>query len=314
MSDTGKLLAELFESYLTWRRACNNSEATVQGERFNGRRFLLWLCRSQQITTPDRLYKKHLEDWQKYLAMRLTEKGRPLNPRSINKTIEACRSFLRYLALHDYVPKNLWEMLRYVKTPQHLPTSVLTHGEMRKLLSRMPLRTTLDYRNRAVMELLYTSGIRAGELQGLNLEDVDFNNATMLVTGKGDKQRIVPIGRTALRYLESYLTAVRPFLLKNPKEKAIFLTIGGKRFPYHRLRAIVKVCAAAAGLPDNITAHTFRRSCTTELIRGGAGLYQVKELLGHSHLDTLTPYTKLTITDLKKTHEKCHPRERDDQP
>lgn len=312
MTDTGKLLAELFESYLTWRLACNISEATVKTERTNGRGFLLWLCRVHQVTTPEMLSKRHIEAWQKHLAVKLTEKGKPLNPRSINKTIEACRGFLHYLVLHGFVSSSLREMLRYVKEPHFLPTSVLTHVEVRKLLSKVPSGSTLDYRNRAVMELLYTSGIRAGELEGLNVEDVNFQHGTMRVTGKGRKQRVVPIGRTALRYLESYLTAVRPFFPGKPGEKAMFLTSRGTRFPYHRLRAIVKASAVMAGLPAHVTPHTFRRSCTTELIRGGAGLYQVKELLGHEHLDTLAPYTKLTIADLKKTHEKCHPRERDD--
>ena len=133
----------------------------------------------------------------------------------------------------------------------------------------------------------------------------------MVVTGKGNKQRVVAIGKTALKYLESYVLAIRPYLLKRRSEKALFLTLrGGKRFKYRSLLKYVHSYAEGADL-DDVTPHTFRRSCTTELIRSGANMYHVKELLGHESLDTLVHYTKLTIIDLKKTHEKCHPREKD---
>ena len=140
-----------------------------------------------------------------------------------------------------------------------------------------------------MLEVLYSTGIRVGELLGLNVTDVDLDNATAVVLGKGNKQRVVPIGKTALRLLESYLKAVRPFLLSRADEPALFLNHAGQRMPYH----------------------TFRRSCTTELIRAGANLYHVKELLGHEDLETLKHYTKLTIEDLKATHARCHPREQE---
>ena len=130
------------------------------------------------------------------------------------------------------------------------------------------------------------------------------------------------IGRTALGLVESYLKGVRPFLArlspegedgpaKGPEEQALFLDEGGKRLPYYTLLRIVHAAAKRAGAAANVTPHTFRRSCTTELLRGGAGMYHVKELLGHESLETLKHYAKLTIADLKATHEKCHPRERD---
>jgi len=107
-----------------------------------------------------------------------------------------------------------------------------------------------------------------------------------------------------------YLKAVRPFLLKKADEQALFLNQAGERMPYHTFRRMVQRYAQAAGLDIKVTPHTFRRSCTTELIRGGANLYHVKELLGHENLETLKHYTKLTIEVLKATHARCHPRER----
>jgi integrase/recombinase XerD len=182
--------------------------------------------------------------------------------------------------------------------------------QVKKLLGVIDTTAPDGYRDRTILELLYSTGIRVGELIGLNCEDVDYPNTTMLVNGKGDKQRVVPIGRTALRYLESYTKAVRGFLVRNPAEPALFLNGHGERIKRFTIAQHLHRYAARAGLDVNVTPHTFRRSCTTELIRSGANFYHVKELLGHESLDTVRHYAKLTIQDLKATHAKCHPRER----
>jgi site-specific recombinase XerD len=116
-----------------------------------------------------------------------------------------------------------------------------------------------------------------------------------------------------LRHLESYIKAVRPFLVREATEPAVFLDRSGKRLPYHTLRRIIQRHTQACDVEVAVTAHTFRRSCTTEMIRGGANLYHVKELLGHESLETVKHYTKLTIEDLRKTHQKCHPREKNER-
>src|SRR6056297_3397512 len=188
----------------------------------------------------------------------------------------------------------------------------------KKMLQREPrafsiISTTNRRRDRAMLELLYSTGIRAGEVLALDVARVDLKNATATVYGKGRKERVVPIGKTALRYTESYLTAVRPFLLRDRTEQAVFLDPKGERLPYHCFRRLVHKYADALGIAVNVTPHTFRRSCTTELLRSGANMYHVKDLLGHESLDTLKHYAKLTITDLRATHRQCHPRERSDR-
>jgi integrase/recombinase XerD len=281
--------------------------------RYNVLSFLRWLQRSYHVHTPGGLRKAHCEAWLIHLSSRPAHpSGRPLKPSTINKNNQSVKGFLKYMATHDYIRGNMPLLLPRVQEPKTLPTSVLTHAQMRKLLSACPTDTPLAYRNRAVLELLYSTGLRAAELLGLDEHHVDLSNATALVTGKGNKQRVVPIGHTALRYVESYVLAVRPFLQRGGDSRALFLTRSGTRLRYRRLLTLVKTAAERAGLSGRISPHTFRRSCTTELVRGGAGLYQVKELLGHASLHSLTPYTKLTINDLRRTHQKCHPRERDD--
>jgi site-specific recombinase XerD len=123
---------------------------------------------------------------------------------------------------------------------------------------------------------------------------------------------MVPIGHTAHRYLETYIKAIRPFLLRDRAEMALFLNARGVRYSYSSLQVYVQNFMRQFDFDERITAHTFRRSCATEMIRSGANVYHVKELLGHETLRTLHHYLKLTIADLKRTHEKCHPRERDE--
>ena len=175
----------------------------------------------------------------------------------------------------------------------------------------MATDTAEGYRNRTILELLYSSGIRSAELLGLDLPHIDITDRTALVIGKGRKQRVVPFGVTAARFLETYIKGIRPHFLTHGSEAAIFLDSTGKRLPYYSLRRIVQACCQNSGLDVNVTPHTFRRSCTTELLRSGANMYHVKELLGHESLDTLKHYARLTITDLKRTHKRCHPREKD---
>jgi integrase/recombinase XerD len=187
-------------------------------------------------------------------------------------------------------------------------------GQIKQMLNHIDTTTPYGYRDRTLLELLYSAGLRSAEILGLNLAELDMVNRTAIVTGKGNKQRVVPIGESALRQLETYLVAIRPQLLCAGDERsAVFLNDQGRRYPYHTLNRLVAGVAKVLDVNFPVTPHTFRRSCTTEMIRGGANIYHVKELLGHENLDTLKHYTRLTITDLQKTHAKCHPREQDER-
>jgi integrase/recombinase XerD len=305
-----KTLQDHLDDYFDWRRSLKLSPETIVKNKYGIRPFIRWLERTYHVISPDGIHKDHLYEWQKHIADMKTREGHPIRPRTINTYNEGIKGFLTYLADRGYIRKDYPGFVKYVKKPITLPGNVLTHAQMRKMLMQIPRHDHAGYRDRAMLELLYSSGVRAAELLGLNTGDVDFKNRTMMVTGKGNKQRVVPIGRTALRHLETYVKAIRPYLKQDRTEKALFLNHKGKRLAYRVLLKSVHAYAQRAG-HTNVTPHTFRRSCTTELVRGGANMYHVKELLGHESLDTLKHYTRLTINDLKKTHEKCHPRERD---
>jgi len=206
---------------------------------------------------------------------------------------------------------NTVDVLEYMKVPQRLPGGVLAHKEIKKLMRKIETSDPIGYRDRTIFELMYSSGIRAGELIGLKVDDVDFDNAIIKVFGKGRKERLVPLGKTALKYVETYVKAIRPFLLTEGRKEALFLNTRGDPLQYRRLLVMVHKRSKEADLQIKVTPHTFRRSCTTELVRGGANLYHVKDILGHSDLQTLKHYAKLNVTDLRKTLAKCHPREKD---
>jgi integrase/recombinase XerD len=305
-----KALCDLLQEYIGEASSLNLSPHTLRTGRYHCHGFLIWLQRRHAVRSAEQLRRDVLQRWQKHLSAHRTAQGLPLKARSVNRQIESVRSFLSWLVRRGQVPALLLDGLTFVKEPHLLPTSVLNHGQVRQLLDGVSPSSPTGWRDRLVFELLYTTGVRASELLGLNVADVDLRNATALVLGKGNKQRMVPIGQTALRLLESYLRAVRPFLLRDQAEPALLLDQRGRRLRYHTLLRLVHHHTAQAGLPATVTPHTFRRSCATEMIRGGANLYHVKELLGHESLETLKHYTRLTIQDLKKTHRQCHPRER----
>lgn len=307
----GKALMDILGEYLDHMRALNFSRLTVRIEYYNCLSFLKWLEDVHGISAADRIAGEHILEWQRHSMSRLTRKGLPLKPRSVNRRTESLKSLLDYLAGRGMIHGRLAGCLEYVKEPKLLPVGILAHAEMRRMLDGIDTATPCGYRDRAIMELMYSCGLRAGEVVRMDLGSMDFGSALAKIHGKGSKERMVPVGATALRFAETWLRAVRPLMKPAKSEKAMFLNANGARIQYHTIRLIVLGHSRKAELSEKITTHSFRRSCATELIRGGANIYHVKELLGHEDLQTLKHYTRLTITDLRKTHAECHPREKE---
>ncbi len=273
--------------------------------------FLEFLSTRYNVTLPGELRSDHLRGYQKHIAGLVNHKGMPLKPGSMNNRVKAVRALLDYMKKCGYVTYYMTDHILYVKEPKLLPTSVLTHAQVRKLLRSVDTSSHEGYRNRAMLETLYSSGIRCSELTSLTLDSVDLEAGLMKVMGKGQKERVVPVGKTAVKYLSSYIRGIRPFMDGHDTYREIFLTIRGGPVKPYVVRQVVTRCVKKSKLKVHVSPHTFRRSCTTEMIRGNANIYHVKELLGHESLEALKPYTKLTIMDLRKTHAKCHPREKD---
>lgn len=303
-------LRQQLDDYLAYARSLRRSPVHLRMLRYSVLRTLLWLEEHQGVTKANQLAPRQVTTWIKVVAARRTTKGIPVKQCTVAKQLDADRTFFTWLEHEGLVPASIPSAFPRIKLPDFLPTSVLTHGQMVRLLERIDVTGPAGYQLRAMLEVLYSSGVRIAELLGMDLDAVDLANATARVHGKGDKWRIVPLGRTAVRFLEGYVKGVRGLRLREPEERAIWLGRDGHRLAYHVFRRELVEMVRDAGLPVVVTAHTFRRSCATELVRGGANLWHVKDLLGHENLETLKHYTRLTIVDLKKTHARCHPRER----
>jgi len=300
---------DLYERY----RGLRSSPHTIARIKTALKIFVGYLEDEFRVRTPDAITLDHILSFQSHLSVRLTKSGMPLKPRSINSIIKGVRPFLEML--HDYglLRRPLTKHLKYVKVPDLLPSSVLTHAQVRKLIRKIDTTTPEGIRDRAAIELLYSSGIRIGELESLKLKDIDIERGIARVIGKGRKERYVPIGKTSIKWLSSYIRGVRPFALTGHAEsEAVFINQSGRPLSQHSLRDRVRHYGRQLGLDIKITPHTFRRSCTSEMIKSNANLYHVKQLLGHKSFETLNHYARLDISDLRKTHERCHPREKDE--
>jgi len=236
----------------------------------------------------------------KYLAV-LKEKN--LNSRSVGRRLSALRSFFRFLSREGYIKTNPILILSSPKLDKHLP-SFMTEEEVKKLIESAFAKAPDDllaFRDRAILEAFYSSGLRISEVVGLNVDDVDFISGILKIRGKGKKERIVPVGEAALG-------AIRKYLGKKKKEtEAVFLNKNSRRITTRGVMDIVRKYLRQAGIKPGVSAHTFRHSFATHLLNRGADLRTVQELLGHANLSTSQIYTHLTTEKLKSVYDKAHP-------
>jgi integrase/recombinase XerD len=259
----------------------------------------------------DEITKGLIKDYQIALYEHINAKGMPNSIGHQNSVFRSVKQFLGYLKCSGYIVSDPADAVCYAKEPKALPKSILTPSEARKILHAPDTKSVIGYRDRTILEVFYSSGIRKTELRNLMLSDVDYHDGFLRIQGKGDKDRVVPIGRIACRYLENYIKSVRPELIRDPYNNYLFLSVRGNRINQNMPWVLIKKYAKKAKIKKNIHCHTFRHSCATAMLKNKADLRTIQELLGHKSLNTTQIYTKVTITDLKEVHQRCHPREKD---
>ncbi len=240
----------------------------------------------------------------KYL---MEQKNRGKSPSTITRTLASIRSFFHFLLQEGMVTENPSSELESPKQEQKLP-QVLSPEEIDKLLEQPDTSNFKGKRDKAMLELLYATGMRVSELISLNIEHVDVRNGYILCQGKGEKERIVPLGQMAISSLSDYLAKSRVRLRKDLSEPALFLNQHGRRLSRQGFWKILKRYAEKIGFHQIITPHTLRHSFATHLLENGADLRSVQEMLGHSDISTTQIYTQLTRKRLKDVYEKSHPR------
>jgi integrase/recombinase XerD len=307
-------LARLVEEHLADALAKGRARGTIAYRRVYLSQLLTWLearaIARARLVTP-RVLAEYLVD----LTARETRYNRKestkLSVRTLAAEASVLRSFFRWLAARRVVLFDPAEHLKLGDRTQPLPKAVLTEAEVRALL-RAPRQDVLGLRDRAILETLYSTGLRRAELCALDLYDVDPANELVRVRyGKGGRDRVVPIGASALIAIRQYLKESRPNLAVKPKEPALFIAaITHRRLGIKTLNLIVRKHAADASIEKRVTPHVLRHTCATHLLQGGADIRHVQAILGHASVATTQIYTRVAIEDLVAVHRQHHPRRR----
>lgn len=293
-------MQETFNKYINYLEVEKNaSPYTVRNYSSDLIDFLNFL-RDKGVNSLKEVDRHILRD---YLS-RLTDRG--IVKASLARKLSAIRSFYRYLMREGILSQNPLEGTSSPKQDKRLP-SFLTIEEVKRLLSAPDLSTPQGLRNRALIELIYASGLRVSELAKLNLEQLDLDSREIRVWGKGSKERVALMGKPAASALASYLKEGRPKLLGQKKSSALFINRQGERLIERRVQKIIEECAKGAGIGKRVYPHLLRHSFATHLLDGGADLRVVQELLGHSSLSSTQVYTHVTRSQAKKIYLKAHP-------
>jgi integrase/recombinase XerD len=243
------------------------------------------------------------------LKTRKSARGGFITTNTQSAFASAVKRFFRFLDRRSFILHNPAEHIRLPRV-RRLPPFVPTPKQVARLLELPPSESALGMRDRALLETFYGTAVRMGECRGIDVDDVDLHKQTLFVrSGKGRKDRVLPIPRKTLRALDRYIRSGRPVLLHDPKQRALFLNRIGGRIGEIMLGRIVRDYGAAAGIP-RLHAHSLRHACATHLLQGGADIAHVQKILGHSQISTTAEYVKVAIGDLKKVVEKKHPREK----
>ena len=292
---------ERFIDHLAAERGC--SENTVRGYRVDLEQFRAFMEKGGAGEEAPPIDYRTLRDYIGSLYGRYERT-------TVSRKLSAVRSLLTFLERRALRTDNPGA---YVSSPkQGKPVPVyLPVDDMFRMLDLPDREGVLGLRNLAIMELLYSCGLRVSELAGLDQEDVDADRRLVRVIGKGDKERVVPVGRTALRAVARYLEAVRPLRERASKDadrEAVFLNNRGGRLTTRSMARIIKKYAAACGLGSDVSPHALRHTFATHMLEGGADLRSVQEILGHASLSTTQKYTHVTLDRLMAVYDKAHPR------
>lgn len=228
-----------------------------------------------------------------------------LNEKSISRNISCLKSFYKFLVIEKYVSNNPSDSVAMPKLKKSLP-KILTEEEVLKLLD-IELNDNFSYRNKAMLELMYASGLRVSELVNLKLQDIDLSQDIIRTFGKGSKERVIPIGDYAKEYLEKYIYEYRGSMLKKSSNEYLFLNNHGRKMTRQGFFKIIKKIAKEKGIDKELSPHTLRHSFASHLLKYGADLRTIQELLGHSDISTTQIYTHITNEELKKNYEDFHP-------
>lgn len=258
------------------------------------------------------LQKKKVKDWEKVTPLHVTDflvflSKKGLHSKTLSRHLTSVRNLLSFLVGEKILKDNVARQVESPKIGKKLP-SFLTYDEVEILLAQPNTETLRGERDRTMIELLYSSGLRISELINLTVGNINLEKGYLIAFGKGRKERLVPIGRSAQNWLKVYLEHGRPEVLKEKKSSALFITRLGQKMSRQAFWQLLKKYALRGGIKTHLSPHTLRHSFATHLLERGADLRSVQTLLGHSNVATTQIYTHVNMTHLRHIYEKFHPR------
>jgi integrase/recombinase XerD len=311
-------MLKLRDRYLDWLQIKDYSATSITNRKYGLKYFILW-CDERGMTGPQDVSPDVLERYQRHLYNYRKKDGAPLSISTQWSRLIMIRSFFRWLFKSRLILSNPASDIELPRPDNRLPRNVLSFSEVEKILSQPDLSSPLGLRDRAILELLFSTGIRRSELVNLNLYDVDSERSMLFIRkGKGKKDRVVPTGERALLWLERYLDESRPLLAgkgdgdvnrdKTDNHKnALFLNSMGTALQYYTLGNVVGDYIKSSGIDKKGNCHIFRHSMATLMLDGGADIRYIQQMLGHAKLETTQVYTRVSMKKLKEVHQKTHP-------
>jgi integrase/recombinase XerD len=298
----------LLAGFLEWSRVHNYSPATVHNREMYLLLFMAW-CEERGVTRPVDVTRPVLERYQRALFhLRREKDGRPLSFRGQHARLVPLRSFFRWLSKQNLLLSNPAADLELPKLEKRLPKYVLTSSEAEAVLGQADVESPLGVRDRAILETLYSTGMRRMELVQLSIYDMDADRGTVMIRqGKGKKDRMVPIGERALSWVTKYQEEVRPSLVVEPDPRSLYLTHEGEAFTPNRLTQMVRLYVNGADVAKKGSCHLFRHTMATLMLENGADIRFIQAMLGHAQLSTTEIYTQVSIKKLKEIHTASHP-------
>ena len=303
-------LANLAARYLENLAVRNYTADTIEGRKDALKVFLLWAI-ERDLTEPNAITKLILESYQRHLWRWKKHNGKPLGISTQRGRLSTVKDFFAYLVKSNHIPANPASELELPRSEKRLPKEPLGLNQIESVIAVPDISDPLGIRDRAMLELFYSAGLRRSELAKLQLEDLNRERQTLQIRqAKHHKDRVVPVGNRALLWLERYLEESRPKLLIQPNEKALFLSSYGEAFNPDVLSRMVTQFIKKAEIERQGSCHLLRHSCATHMLEGGADIRFIQQLLGHEKLETTAIYTQVSIEQLKAVHSQTHPAEK----
>jgi integrase/recombinase XerD len=296
--------------FLHWAETLGRSPTALYSHTYNLAAFIRW-CEERDVRRLQEIDRALLERYQRHLSLRTGADGLPLSARTQGAQLGSLRAFFRYLAKQRTLEHNPASELQMPRTGLRLPRHVLSADEAERLLAQPDLASARGLRDRAMLETLYSTGLRRLELVRLELSDVDFGRRALLVRqGKGGNDRLLPLGLRAAAWLGRYLEQGRPHLVRSPEERALFVSVQrGAALSKQSLGWLVSGYLEAAGLGGRGSCHLLRHTMATLMLENGADIRYIQEMLGHALLSTTQIYTRVALSRLEQVHAATHPAE-----